>query len=180
MKKAGKEASKSSPKAAKTILFFTILLVIVMALVYFARIYSRTEEASGGGIQFCEQGRCFLTTHIHADVEGMLCGEQVKLPLEKGPLDDVHTHKERNKLHWHAPLEVHPETKEVLDWGKLTLGNSFAQLGFAYADGCFGEWCTGKTMCDGKLGTLTIRVNGQEADEEYVWKDGDKIEVNFQ
>lgn len=144
-------------------------------------IYVYYTEGVQNGVVICETGgACFRTMHVHADVEIEICGEQIKLPLEKGSLDGPHTHKERNKIHFEGKPAIDTVSKQLLDISPLKLGTFMQVMGVRFDVQCLDNKCNGD-LCDGKPGMVGMFVNGKENKEfqNYVWKDGDQIVIRF-
>jgi len=156
---------------------FTIIGVLLIA---YSLYYFNVTGAETEGITVCEAGECFWAAHIHAEIHASVCGEEIKFGLEKGSLSGTHTHKERGKVHFHERLPVDPETKEVIDFELVTMDSFFKSLGIIYNTDCLGDKCTAD-LCNGELGELIMTVNGKVNNDlnEYIWKDGDEIEILF-
>ena len=180
---------KKKNKAIKPALIWLILFAIILGLTYSVAQYY-AQEVEGGVIVCKTSDDCAISMHIHADIEVTVCGKEHSFGFEKGPLDKSHTHKEKNKLHWHDLEKIDPVTKEVINPTELTLGSFFEQMGETFTSTCLLDKCNGDLCSDGKKGTVTMavihkgqsesdRVNNQEFDK-YVWKDGDKIWINFE
>jgi hypothetical protein len=132
------------------------------------------------GFVVCGDDGCDLAIHWHAQMYFDLCGQDYTLPLESGDLNNVHTHKEANYLHYHALIKTNEAGSEILEPEKLAIGNIFDFMGVEFTNECFNGYCNGQD-CNGKPGTLKVIVNGQENSEfnNYWYKDGDEIEVIF-
>lgn len=157
------------------VIAIAIIVLIAYSYVYFKQ--TTTEEES---ITVCDADQCFWAAHIHGNLDIDVCGENIDLGLEKGELDKTHTHKERGRLHFHERLPVDPETMEITDFGPLRLGNSLENMGIRFTDECIADKCNGDP-CDGEPGGITMTVNGEPNTElnEYVWKEGDTIKIEF-
>lgn len=178
-----KQKIKDKPHllSMKTIAAIIVGFLVVGLLAFSVQHYYERTEETGEREFFCVGEECFVTMHIHTEIEFDLCGEGFDLGREEAALEEAHTHKENNKLHWHAPLPADPQTQEILDYSNLTLENTFASLGRTLNSTCFENWCTGNT-CNGRASQLTIEVNGVELaveKEKYIWKDGDKILIKL-
>ncbi len=163
----------------KTIAAIVIGFLIVGLLAFSVKhYYDRTGE-TGEMEFFCVEEQCFVTIHVHADVEFDLCGQDFSLSKEEGALEEVHTHKESNTLHWHAPLPA-DENGSIVDYTNMSLGNTFKSLEYNLNSTCFETWCNG-TQCNGEPGELLIYINDVESAEreKYIWKDGDSILIKF-
>ena len=46
---------------------------------------------------------------------------------------------------------------------------------------CVGDYCNGDACPDGTIGTFTATANGESIENiaEYVWEDGDTIQIKF-
>ncbi len=44
--------------------------------------------------------------HIHSDIHLTICGQKFDFPRETGPLSGLHTHKEKNYLHFHDKIPL--------------------------------------------------------------------------
>jgi len=113
---------------------------------------------------------CENSQHIHAYIEVNVCGKEVKFEKEKGRVDMQHTHKELNRIHWHARERVDPITLEPLDSKPRQLLSFLEQMEFEIP-----------SSCDGKSTYSSLYVNGEFEQDgiTYIWKDGDvlKLEV---
>jgi len=173
------------PKISKIITYW-IALGILLGLGYSA-VYYLESGVIERGLIICENTNdntkeCSLAIHIHADMDGSICGEVLKLPLQKGdPLTEPHTHTERNKIHWEGKLKVDKNTKEVIDKTPLKIGTFMDVMGVRFNDKCLGDKCNGDP-CNDKVGKLVMLVNGMPNTEyrEYVWKDGDRFILKFE
>jgi hypothetical protein len=162
---------------------FLIGAVVIAIIGYFA--YSLQQfygENAEGGIMTCDANNqnCKLSVHVHADVPITICGSAYKLPLETGPLDEPHTHKERNKIHLHVTLPYDPVAGRVTDTTKMQLGEFMKVQGVRFTSTCIADKCNGD-LCNGVPGKLTMTVNGNASTEytDYVWSDHDVIQLTF-
>lgn len=171
---------KNAVSNVKTITAVVIGFLIVGLLIFSVNYYYERTAETGEREFICTGEECFVTMHIHSEIEFDLCGEDFNLGREVGALETDHTHKEHNKIHWHSPLTANRETQEVMDYSPLSLENTFAAFGKTLNSTCFEQWCTGNA-CNGKAAKLIIEVNGVEAveNEQYIWKDGDKILIKL-
>lgn len=158
-----------------------IVVVAYSGLAYF-------QAGAERGIVVCDnQGRCLWQAHIHSFVAASVCGEQRDLGVEVGDLTRVHTHEERNVLHWHDRLPSDP-AGNLLETGPLRLGNSLQEVGMNLTDSCLYGLCNGMA-CPGESqpGTLKAFVRNEkeaswrelEKPSGYVWKDRDIIYLAF-
>ncbi len=142
-----------------------------------------TYYRAGGekGFVVCGAEGCVLAVHWHAQLKMKICGEPFHLPLEAGDLNKQHTHKERDKLHFHALIKTDVSGTKLLEPEKLRLGELFEQLGIRFTKECFSNYCNQEACPNGSIGKLSVLVNGVPKPEgnDYVWKDGDEIEITF-
>lgn len=164
----------------KPLLVWVGLGIIIAAIGYSVNIYYQ----SGGekGFVICDEKGCDLALHWHTELDIDICGEKFNLPLESGLLDKQHTHKERNKLHYHALIKTDTTGAEILEPEKLRLGELFDYLKIRFNGSCFGDYCNMDKCKDGKEGRLSMTVNNAANDKhvDYVWKDGDGISIKFE
>lgn len=109
-----------------------------------------------------EKQRCFWTAHIHAHVEVFKKGNRIPLNFEQGILEGIHTHSEKDKIHWHGLIPVDPTIKEVRDWSALKVENLPRDLKLSIE------------------GTPKFIVNSKEVVSSYIWQDGDHIEIKYE
>lgn len=108
-----------------------------------------------------EQQECFWTAHIHADIKVFQDNKEIPSSFEVGELEGVHTHAEKNKLHWHGLISADPKTKGVSDWSPLSVEQLLKDMRIAIEDG------------------PQIIVNGEEVGLMSIWHDGDIIEIRY-
>ena len=154
-----------------------VFVLVVSALVggwflYKAVQTYETSDAEAQGFLICnkENTLCERSEHVHAELELLVCGVEIKFPKEKGNTNLQHTHKEINKLHWHAREKVDPTTKEPIDKNPRMLKTFFEQMEFKQPATCLNQ--SSQT-------TISLLVNGEPKSEalDYMWKDGDKLKV---
>lgn len=157
-----------------------MVLVAILCLIGYSYYYYQLTASEAEGILVCEAGQCFWAAHTHATLSVTICGEELDVGLEEGPLEATHTHKERGKLHFHERLPVDPETKQVTNWDPLRLQAIFDAAGIRFTPSCIADKCNGDP-CNGKPGTLTMTVNGALNPQfgQYTWQDGDDIRITF-
>ncbi len=164
----------------KVALFVALLLLAVIGLSYSIYIVYTSGAAQRGVIVCTSANECYWSAHIHASAAINVCGdESYRFAVEKGPLNGPHTHEEKNLIHFHERLRIDPVTKEIYDPALLTLGAFFDAMEVDFSadkilDKTNGDLCVGP-------GTLKMFVNGKpsSAFRDYIWKDGDKIEIVF-
>ncbi len=159
---------------------YLVALIILGYVGYSVYYYLSTAEKIEE-YDVCVDGKCIKTYHIHADVKITLCGENVMLPLEHGPLEGPHTHKERNYMHFHERLPYDPDSGRILDTTPLELGTFMNEFDIRFNERCIGRYCNGDKCPDGNPGTVRMFVNEIPSTEfeSYVWKDDDEILITF-
>ena len=170
-------AVKKKPNSRKRPLLSVIIVVLVLIVggffVYSALSFKNSNYEQHGFIT-CnpENTVCEESKHIHAEIEVSLCREDIQFPKEKGDTGKQHTHKERNKIHWHARLSLDPETKTYIDDTPRRLTAFFEQMDMTFPTSC----------PDNPTPQLIVRVNNEERPEglDYVWQEGDDILVRVE
>lgn len=110
--------------------------------------------------------------HWHADLSIKILGETIEIPagigLEGLPHKPLHTHDRDNVIH----IEFAGLVRE----NNLRLGNFFEIWGKTFNKDCIFD------KCNGPEGKLKMLVNGEENSEfeNYIMRDGDKIEIIFE
>jgi len=117
-----------------------------------------------------------LTTHIHADIKFDLCGQTPVLPRETGPLDGLHTHKEKNLLHFHDRIDL--DTQKYKETGEkiwqyeksLTVQEAVDNFGLSPM-----------TYCQTEEVEVSVLNNDLPVAEglQYNWKDGDNLSLVY-
>ena len=151
-------------------LIFILLLVGVAVLLYYSVLeYQGQSEATG--ITICNEGECIKTLHIHSDITFDLCGRSTTLPREDGELAGLHTHKEKNYLHFHERVKVDPDSKEQRFDKRLSLQEVLEMFELSPA-----EYCSGPGPFE-----VIFTVNGglPDAGLDYNWQDGDDLHLIF-
>jgi len=157
-----------------------VIIVLGFGLLY--SLYSFLESDLDEGLYFCEKENCYWAPgDMHASVTIKICGQEVPLPKNFGSDQEVHTHREKNVLHFEYRLAANIETKKILDTSPLQLGTFFRKANITFNENCLGSTCNGM-LCAGKKAELYMLVNGKESStfERYVWSDKDRIEINFE
>lgn len=162
-------------KTATPIFTYLAIVIVIITIAfggYSVYQFQRSEENVEGFFTCNEDGTvCELSQHIHADIETNICGQHITFEKEEGRTDEEHTHKETNKIHWHSPLKVSPQTRKPLDSYPLTIAAFFEQMELTLPASC----------PQNQHPTPSVRVNGLEVPEklDYVWSDGDIISVEY-
>lgn len=168
-----KKAHQKKKNPVPVIILITVGVVILGLIIYSVSVYKKSEESTKGFF-ICnkENTICELSEHIHADVHMTVCGQQVNFPKEKGRLDRQHTHKEKNKIHWHARIGVDPTTREPLDKTPLTIAAFLKEVDYTLPLSCPAN----------QYPILSVIVNGNTAQDrlQYVWKDGEQIVMTYE
>ncbi|MBI2079630.1 hypothetical protein HYT84_02605 [Candidatus Micrarchaeota archaeon] len=159
-----------------------VLIIVVVVLVYAAMEFQRTEQEKKGILVCNEAGsKCTISYHWHAILDAYICGEKLHFPLETGDVSlSPHTHKDSDKMHIHITSEVNPKTREILNKEALKIKEFFRQTKIHFNNSCINGKCNGD-LCGGKTGTVKMIVNEKPnyEFENYVWKEGDKILIEF-
>jgi hypothetical protein len=155
--------------------------IIVLAYIAYSVWYFLANQESVEEFQVCSADRCVKTFHIHSNIHFDICGKSINLPLEHGPLEESHTHKERNYVHFHERLPYDPVSGKLLDTTPLQLSTFMNDFDIRFNERCIAGYCNGDVCPDGKLGTIRMFVNEQPNTEfdKYVWKDKDEILITF-
>lgn len=187
-KKASKNAprtrtksAKSRPAAApnsqpsfKNALLGLGLVALVAIGIYSYNVYKNSEIETIGLTVCNDQEVCEKSMHIHTEVDVTVCGKPTSLFKETGNLADTHTHKEDDLLHWHDKVKVDKN-------GNTTGGEEDRKIRSIidlYLKDNLPQSCTTK----GPTGKFKLTVNNTivEDVENYVWKDGDKLELTYE
>lgn len=163
----------------KPLLYGLGLAIILVFLGYSVKVFY--ESGGERGFVICGKEGCDIAIHWHSQLYMTVCGDDYHLPLEAGDLDRVHTHKERDYLHFHSLVKTDRTGENLLEPEKLYIGDVFDQLDIPFTSTCFADYCNGDTCPDGSTGELSMTVNGipnQEFDE-YTYQDGDEIHITF-
>lgn len=155
-----------------TIIGMCLLISMFAIFGAFAYIYKTSDEKQEGFfVCDTEDKICELSQHIHADIDMRICGQDITFSKEKGHTDRQHTHKERNKIHWHSRIQVDSKTREPLDATPLTIASFLEEMDYTLPASC--------TYNNNPK--LTVQVNDALVEKglKYVWKDGDGINVAY-
>lgn len=159
-----KKKNKNRGKIKAVILI--VILAAISFLIYFSvREYQEASEAVG--ITVCKDDECIKSFHIHSDIAFDLCGNTITLPREGGELGGLHTHKEKNYLHFHERVGLDSETREQLFDQRLSLQEVLEMFEIRPED-----YCTGEGPFE-----AVFKVNGVVQTSDYNWKDGDDIHL---
>ncbi len=159
-----------------------IIILIVLGLAYSFYVYKKNIGEKGENFIVCkDEDNCIASMHIHADIKVKVCSKEIDFPLEKGELAGLHTHKERNLIHFHERLKYDNKTNSIIETDKLKLGAFFDIMNVKLTNECVADKCNGDS-CNGRTGSMKMFVNGVENNEfnNYVWEDKDNIEIIFE
>lgn len=176
MPKKKKKSAKTPQKKRRNPLLFIVSGILLTFLIGFG-VYSvvtyqnSSQEAEGFLTCNANKTKCELSQHIHADIKMTVCGEEITFPKEKGNINLQHTHKENNKLHWHARIKVDPQTQEPLDTTPMQLKAFLEQMDYTLPASC----------PNNANPVLSVEINATPTEKllEYVWSDGDIITVEY-
>ncbi|MBI4080153.1 MAG: hypothetical protein HY430_00075 [Candidatus Levybacteria bacterium] len=172
MKKQSKKKRAKKQSPVVKLIYVTVIIIIIALLGYSVYAFKSSEE-NYQEFFICnnENTVCESSKHVHADITMHVCGKNVFLPKDAGRLDHQHTHKEQNKIHWHARLRVDPKTRKPLDSSLLTTRAFLHEINYALPQSCM----------DNATPSLRVFVNGKEKAEglEYIWTDNDQIIVEY-
>jgi len=159
---------------------YFVVLIIIFYISYSIYYYYSTAEQIEEFDECYERG-CIKTFHMHVKLNFELCGENIKLPLEHGPLDGVHSHKRRNSIHFHEKLSYDNTTGKLINTTPLQLSEVMNEFDIRFNERCVQNYCKGDICEKGEPGTVRMFVNDKPSTEfdRYVWKDGDEILITF-
>lgn len=164
---------KSSSNVVFKITGAIVVLLIAVGLWYSVTQYqSSDEEQTGFLVCNKENTICENSQHIHADIDVQVCGKEIEFGKEKGRTDKQHTHKEKNKIHWHARMRVDPVTKQPLDPTLISVQSFLDQMAYSFPTSC----------PNNPSPTMKVTINNVQRPEglQAHWVDGDKIHVIYQ
>lgn len=134
-----------------------LVILVIVGLLALALSYGPKLNE---GVVTCEGEECLEAGHYHADLIVTVCGQKQDLGVESGKLSGHHTHKERNKVHWHSTRELDSE---------LTVQMLLIDLGIELP-----------TSCSGQTAKVNVLVNGASATTSQPWVDGDTVVVSVE
>lgn len=155
----------------KNIIAFLVVMIAIAGFIWFALNFGGGGEKvqSEQPLVICnppsvppEQQTCYWTAHIHFTLKVLGEAREIPLGFELGDLRAMHTHAEKETVHWHGLIPVNPKTKEVTDWSILRVEKIPGDL---------------KVSTEG---TPRFIVNSKEVEPSYTWKDGDSIEIHYE
>jgi hypothetical protein len=162
---------KKHPETSLIKKIVTAIVLIAVGILAYYSIGEYNKQKAAEGIVICntETNECLKTLHIHSDITIDVCGYEVKLPREIGALNGLHTHKEKNYLHFHDKLPLEQTSKEQLFDKRLSLQEVLDTFTINPA-----EHCTGSTPI-----VTDVTVNGTTPSDglQYNWTDGDQISL---
>lgn len=162
-----------------------IAIIIILAaggIGYSLYVTIQSGAANVGIVTCLEDGNCILTGHFHAYVPISICGNDLRLPVEKGALTGPHTHEEKNIIHWHDKLPYDKSRGTITDTIPLTLQAFFTAIEIPFDIARLGDTRNGDTCSDGKKGTFSLFLNGAPYSGDpgsFTWKDKDVISIFF-
>lgn len=159
-----------------------LLVVIVIGIVGYSLYFTFNSGAATEGIVTCQSpDNCFWSSHFHIYAPTQICGEELLLPVELGPLQKAHTHEEKNIIHWHDKLAYDNAAKKIIDTTDLTLGSFYDQVKIPFTSIQLDGKTNGDTCPDGTIGNWKMLVNGKPstAYRSYEMHDRDVIWMVF-
>lgn len=180
--------SKKETRTNILVLLFVLALLTIFISFLATHFTGESGVKSDKGIVFCqpenapvEQQKCFFTAHWHFHFDIEVCGQKKILPFEKGDLQKLHNHVEKNKVHWHGLLPANPKTKNITDFSDVKLSNVFKELSVPITSNSIYDFKNGDKCPDGATGSLKFFVNNEEKKDfmNYILKDKDKITIEF-
>jgi len=155
-------------KIIKYILILIVLSWLGYGIWYSIEQYNLTQE----NITVCGNNGCIRTMHIHSDIHLTICGQKINFPRETGPLSGLHTHKEKNYLHFHDKVPLVSGEPKIMFDKRLTLAELFEVFKLDPAQIC------GRPT---ENLSLNILVNDLPVPEGllYMWSDGDDIVIEY-
>lgn len=150
-------------KQLRNIAILVLVIAAIGGLFWFANQFGGGEsvESETPKVVCKTENECYWTAHIHATVKIFKDDKQISLNFEQGKLEEGHTHTEKDRLHWHGLIPVDPESREVKDWSALYVKNIPKDLNLNIE------------------GEPKFVVNGNEVSPDYIWKDGDTLEIKY-
>ncbi len=169
-------------KQTKKIIKIVAGLLVLGVAVYFGKMaideYNRQIEAQG--IVVCQDEDCIKTMHIHADIEFDLCGEKLALPREIGPLTGLHTHKERNYLHFHDEVDLDYQTREQEFDQRLSIQEVIEIFGVDPDEHCGTDDVSIRAQVKHSENFKDYDEQWTPVDLDYNWQDGDLIQLIYE
>ncbi|PIT92594.1 MAG: hypothetical protein COU08_01195 [Candidatus Harrisonbacteria bacterium CG10_big_fil_rev_8_21_14_0_10_42_17] len=171
--------TRGKKKNIKSAITLSIIIIIAAWLGY--SLYIVIQNNTNSVVVCPSESICYVTAHIHAYTPIKICGKDIRLPTEVGPLSGPHTHEEKNTIHWHDRLRYDKEKKMLLETEPLMLGAFFEALEMPFDKDILGDTKNGDTCPDGSVGFWKMFVNGKNNDEfrNYIWNDRDVIYFVF-
>lgn len=150
-----------------------ILIIAVFGFLGYSAFQFQNSEQESEGFFACNKDNtvCELSAHIHAELEMNACGEEVFFSREEGRVDEMHTHKEKNLLHFHTSIKVDPKTREPLpeELFRSSIAGFFVQMEYELPDNCVSN----------PNPELDVTVNNQPSNLDHIWADGDVITIDY-
>jgi len=169
-------------KKVNKIIKIVVLFIVLIAIIYLGKIsidqYNQQIEAQG--IVVCQDEDCIKTMHIHADIEFKLCGEEVVLPREVGPLTGLHTHKEKNYLHFHDEVDLDYETRDQSFDQRLSVQEVIEIFDIDSLEYCGTDEVEIRTQVKHSEDFKNYDENWTAIDLDYNWENGDLIQLIYE
>ncbi len=172
---------KGKKKNIKRSITLSVILLIAAGVAYSLYVTFTSGAAQSGIIVCPSENECYWTAHVHTYVPIKVCGEDVRLPIEKGSLAGPHTHEEKNIIHWHERLLYDKNTQKLVDATPLTLGAFFDAIEVQFTEDSILDKKNNDQCLDNTGGTLKMFVNGKymPPSRDHVWKDREVIYFVF-
>ncbi len=152
---------------------YSIIALVVIGGIWFFLSLPKPEQKNYdvGGLSFP-----LGNIHWHATPTIAICGENVSLPK---PAPGQHLGS--GLLHMHDDMLFHIEGS-VSSPSQITLGAMMSNIGKSFSQTTLLGKKNGDPCPTGKEGNVQLIVNGVENSEfeNYIIKDGDKIEMHFE
>lgn len=162
------ESARRMRKFSKTLLLWLVPVVVLGGFVWFLVKTTPTNSTLAGDLNSCIQ-HTNVGTHIHSNLTVVIYGQEQEIPLNIGVspvcMRPIHTHDNHGKIHM--------EFKQVRD---VKLGEFFEVWGKSFSSNNIFDYLNSGSK------KVKLFVNGNEnlEFENYIMKDGDKIEVRYE
>jgi len=148
--------------------FIAILVVSVGVFIVGWFIFSKLSSPNSSSGEIIAQNGIHWHTELNINILGQAQDIPAGIGLEKLPHQPLHTHDSDNI--------IHSEFSRIVRKDDIRLGEFFKIWGKQFNKNCIFDKCLGLE------GQLKMLVNGKENNdfENYIMKDGDKIEIIFE